>query len=102
VQRPRFGDMVYSIARTREIAGEPWSPLIIRDVWVGVTRFDELQRDLGMSRKVPPSASSGSSPRACSSSASTRSDRAPRVPAHAEGLGHRQMLIAVTTRAIWP
>jgi DNA-binding HxlR family transcriptional regulator len=44
--------MACSIARTLDIAGEPWSPLIIRDVWLGVTRFDEIQRDLGISRKV--------------------------------------------------
>ena len=52
MQRTRFGDMECSIARTLEVAGEPWSPLIIRDVWVGLTRFDEIQRDLGISRKV--------------------------------------------------
>jgi DNA-binding HxlR family transcriptional regulator len=52
VQRTDFGDMACSIARTLDIAGEPWSPLIIRDVWVGIRRFDELQRDLGISRKV--------------------------------------------------
>jgi DNA-binding HxlR family transcriptional regulator len=44
--------MACSIARTLEIAGEPWSPLILRDVWVGITRFDDLQRELGISRKV--------------------------------------------------
>jgi DNA-binding HxlR family transcriptional regulator len=44
--------MACSIARTLDIAGEPWSPLIIRDVWVGITRFDEIQRDLGISRNV--------------------------------------------------
>jgi DNA-binding HxlR family transcriptional regulator len=44
--------MACSIARTLDIAGEPWSPLILRDVWVGISRFDELQRDLGISRKV--------------------------------------------------
>src|SRR5919198_2025882 len=52
MQRTRFGDMACSIARTLDIAGEPWSPLILRDVWVGISRFDELQRDLGISRKV--------------------------------------------------
>jgi DNA-binding HxlR family transcriptional regulator len=52
VQRTRFGDMVCSIARTLDVAGEPWSPLIMRDVWVGITRFDDIQRDLGISRKV--------------------------------------------------
>jgi DNA-binding HxlR family transcriptional regulator len=44
--------MTCSIARTFDIVGEPWSPLILRDVWVGITRFDEIQRDLGISRKV--------------------------------------------------
>ncbi len=52
MQRTDFGDMACSIARTLDIAGEPWSPLIIRDVWTGIIRFDELQRDLGISRKV--------------------------------------------------
>jgi DNA-binding HxlR family transcriptional regulator len=52
MQRTRFGDMACSIARTLEIAGEPWSPLIVRDVWVGITRFEEIKRDLGISRKV--------------------------------------------------
>ena len=44
--------MPCSIAGTLEVAGEPWSPLIIRDVWVGLTRFGEIQRDLGISGKV--------------------------------------------------
>jgi len=52
MQRTRFGEMACSIARTLEIAGEPLSPLVIRDVWVGITRFDDIQRDLGISRKV--------------------------------------------------
>ena len=41
-----------SIARSLAVAGEPWSPLVIRDVFVGINRFDDLQRDLGISRKV--------------------------------------------------
>jgi DNA-binding HxlR family transcriptional regulator len=44
--------MACSIARTLDIAGEPWSPLILRDVYVGIARFDAIQRDLGISRKV--------------------------------------------------
>ncbi|GIG93000.1 winged helix-turn-helix transcriptional regulator [Plantactinospora endophytica] len=52
MQRTRFGDMACSIARTMEVAGEPWSPLIIRDVWSGIHRFDELRSDLGISRKI--------------------------------------------------
>ena len=52
VQRTDFSAMPCSIARTLAIAGEPWSPLIVRDVFVGINRFDDLQRDLGISRKV--------------------------------------------------
>ncbi|GLX07586.1 helix-turn-helix domain-containing protein [Microbispora sp. NBRC 16548] len=52
MQRTRFGEMACSIARTSDVIGEPWSPLILRDVWAGVCRFDHIQADLGISRKV--------------------------------------------------
>ncbi len=52
MQRTAFGEMACSIARTLHVAGEPWSPLIVRDVFVGITRFDDLRADLGISRKV--------------------------------------------------
>ncbi len=44
--------MACSIARTLDVIGEPWSPLVLRDVWVGMTRFEQIQADLGISRKV--------------------------------------------------
>lgn len=52
MQRTDFAQMPCSIARSLAVAGEPWTPLVIRDVYIGITRFDELQRDLGISRKV--------------------------------------------------
>ena len=52
MQRTDFGEMACSIARTLEVVGEPWSPLVLRDVWVGMTRFEQIQADLGISRKV--------------------------------------------------
>ncbi|EAQ00926.1 hypothetical protein JNB_12144 [Janibacter sp. HTCC2649] len=52
MQRTNFGDMACSIARTLDVIGEPWSPLVLRDVWVGINRFDQIQADLGISRKV--------------------------------------------------
>lgn len=52
MQRTNFGEMACSIARTLDVIGEPWSPLVLRDVWVGLNRFDQLQADLGISRKV--------------------------------------------------
>lgn len=44
--------MTCSIARTLDIVGEPWSPLILRNVYVGITRFDQIQQSLDISRKV--------------------------------------------------
>jgi len=32
--------------------GEWWTPLVLRSVFLGVTRFDDLQRDLGVARNV--------------------------------------------------
>lgn len=52
MQRTQFGAMVCSIARTLDVIGEPWSPLILRDIYAGTTRFEQLQRQLGISRKV--------------------------------------------------
>jgi DNA-binding HxlR family transcriptional regulator len=52
MQRTNFGEMACSIARTLDVVGEPWSPLILRDAWAGLTRFEQFQADLGMSRKV--------------------------------------------------
>ncbi|MEV1201150.1 winged helix-turn-helix transcriptional regulator [Microbispora rosea] len=52
MQRTRFGDMACSIARTLDVIGESWSPLILRNVLVGIGRFDQLQQSLGISRKV--------------------------------------------------
>ena len=52
MQRTNFGEMACSIARTLDVVGEPWSPLILRDVYVGIGRFEQIQADLGISRKV--------------------------------------------------
>ncbi|HEY2442143.1 MAG TPA: helix-turn-helix domain-containing protein [Streptosporangiaceae bacterium] len=52
MQRTQFAGLACSIARTLDVIGEPWSPLILRDVFVGMTRFDQIQQDLGISRKV--------------------------------------------------
>ena len=52
MQRTPFGEMACSIARTADVIGEPWSPLIVRNIYIGMTRFDQLQQSLGISRKV--------------------------------------------------
>jgi DNA-binding HxlR family transcriptional regulator len=34
------------------VLGEPWTALILRDLFIGITRFDALHAHLGVSRKV--------------------------------------------------
>src|ERR671937_1419340 len=41
-----------SIARALEIVGERWTLLIVRDVFLGLRKFDEIQEDLGIARNV--------------------------------------------------
>jgi DNA-binding HxlR family transcriptional regulator len=41
-----------SIARALELVGERWTLLIIRDVFLGLRRFDEFQENLGIARNV--------------------------------------------------
>lgn len=41
-----------AVARTLDVMGDRWTPLLVRDVAMGISRFDALQRDLGISRKV--------------------------------------------------
>src|ERR1700758_3893494 len=41
-----------SLARALEIVGERWTLLIIRDAFVGLRRFDQFQKSLGIARNV--------------------------------------------------
>jgi DNA-binding HxlR family transcriptional regulator len=41
-----------SVARALEIVGERWTLLIIRDVFLGLRRFDQFQESLGIARNV--------------------------------------------------
>jgi DNA-binding HxlR family transcriptional regulator len=50
--RTSFDVIDCSIARTMAVLGEPWTALILRDLFIGVTRFDALHDHLGVSRKV--------------------------------------------------
>ena len=40
------------VASTLEVVGERWTLLIIRDVFLGIRRFDDIQRDLGVARNI--------------------------------------------------
>src|SRR5258706_12575246 len=41
-----------SIAGALEIVGERWTLLIVRDAFLGLSRFDQFQESLGIARNV--------------------------------------------------
>jgi DNA-binding HxlR family transcriptional regulator len=47
-----YAGQTCSVARTLEVVGERWTILILRDVFLGVRRFDDFQRSLGIARNV--------------------------------------------------
>jgi DNA-binding HxlR family transcriptional regulator len=47
-----YSDQNCSIARTLELVGERWTILVLRDVFLGRRRFDQLQGSLGVARNV--------------------------------------------------
>jgi DNA-binding HxlR family transcriptional regulator len=52
VERKSFSGMHCSVAQCLEVVGEWWSMLILRDAFFGVTRFDQFQERLGISRNI--------------------------------------------------
>ena len=52
MERKSFAGMACSVAQCLEVVGEWWSMLIVRDAFLGITRFDDFQRRLGISRNV--------------------------------------------------
>jgi len=44
--------MACSIARTWSVIGEAWTPLILRDLTLGLRRFDEIKTDLGVAPNI--------------------------------------------------
>ncbi|MFG2130178.1 winged helix-turn-helix transcriptional regulator [Streptomyces sp. NPDC048751] len=51
-RRTSLEDSTCAIAQALDVVGDWWTLLIVRDTARGVHRFDELQRELGLSRKV--------------------------------------------------
>ena len=47
-----YEDQTCSIARSLEVIGERWTLLVLRDAFLGVRRFDDFQRSLGIARNV--------------------------------------------------
>jgi DNA-binding HxlR family transcriptional regulator len=47
-----YPDQVCSIARSLEVIGERWTLLVLRDAFLGMTRFDEFEESLGIASNV--------------------------------------------------
>lgn len=47
-----YTDIQCSLARSLTVLGDRWTPLVIRDLWLGIDQFDQLVLDLGLSRAV--------------------------------------------------
>jgi DNA-binding HxlR family transcriptional regulator len=52
VRRTSFAGMNCSVAAALEILGEWWTLLVLRDAFLGVRRFEDFQRRLGIARNV--------------------------------------------------
>jgi DNA-binding HxlR family transcriptional regulator len=52
MRRTRFDRWPCSIARTVDLAGDWWTPLVMREAFYGARRFDQFQQRLGLSRNV--------------------------------------------------
>ncbi len=48
VQRKSFSGMTCSIAGSLELIGDQWALLIIRDLFFGITRYDDFRTSLGI------------------------------------------------------
>jgi DNA-binding HxlR family transcriptional regulator len=52
MRRTSFAGMNCSVAAALEILGEWWTFLVLRDAFLGVRRFEDFQRRLGIARNV--------------------------------------------------
>jgi DNA-binding HxlR family transcriptional regulator len=50
--KQELSDWPCSVARVVELFGDTWTPLIMRDLYHGLTRFDEFQSSLGVARNT--------------------------------------------------
>ena len=52
LRRDYQGQELCSVARTLEIVGDRWTWLIVRDAFLGMTKFAEFQSSLGIAPNV--------------------------------------------------
>ena len=49
---PIFDPAACSVARTLDVLGDTWSLLVLRELFLGAHRFDQIQQHLGIARNV--------------------------------------------------
>ena len=52
MRRTRFDDADCPIARTVDLVGDWWTPIVMREAFLGTRRFDDFQQALQVSRAV--------------------------------------------------
>jgi DNA-binding HxlR family transcriptional regulator len=52
MRRTRFDDAPCPIARTVDLIGDWWTPIVMREAFLGRRRFEDFQQALGLSRGV--------------------------------------------------
>ena len=52
MKRTPFADWPCSIARSVDLLGDWWTPLVLRETYLGVRRFEDFQRNLGIGRNI--------------------------------------------------
>ena len=50
--KQEFADISCSIARAVDVIGQRWTPLIVRDLFAGMTKFEDIRRDLGIASNI--------------------------------------------------
>jgi DNA-binding HxlR family transcriptional regulator len=52
MKRTSFADLPCPVARSLDLIGEWWSPLILREAFMGVRRFGDFERRLGIAKNI--------------------------------------------------
>ncbi|MFJ9817426.1 winged helix-turn-helix transcriptional regulator [Streptomyces sp. NPDC101151] len=52
MKRTSFTGWPCSIARAIDLLGDHWTPLVVREAFYGISRFDEFQQELGIARNT--------------------------------------------------
>lgn len=52
MRRTSFANWPCSVARTMDLLGDWWTPLVLREAFYGIRRFDEFHRELGIARNT--------------------------------------------------